>query len=190
MRRNMLRPRVSQAMVSLGVAMAALLFTGLAQAAPIVTPTVTDLGGSFRYDYTIDNTAGLEDIVLVNILVAPLDPTLTNLFAPMGFQTVHDDNLGIVTFLPDLGVFDTFAAGTSLSGFRFESALPPGASTFEALTISGELLTGMTIATSATSPTPPLIPEPGTAGLLLASLGLLLTRRGGRKSPAQPRRFV
>jgi hypothetical protein len=125
---------------SLAMALAGLLSAGHAHAVPVITAVVTDLGGSFRYDYTIDNRAGGEDIALVDINVPAFDATLTHLFAPAGFAAVYTDFLGKVTFLPQAGVSDLFAAGQSLRGFGFESARRLGPSTFEALTVSGELL--------------------------------------------------
>jgi hypothetical protein len=163
--------RVGTLFAALVVATAA----GVAPAigAPIVAPTVTVVGPLFHYDYTITNDPPGEDIELVDISVLPADATLTNLFAPTGFQAVYDSFLGLVTFLPSLGSPDLFAVGTTLSGFGFESENPPSPSTFQALTSSGGLLVGATEAPGTAS----VIPEPGTLGLLALGLGALVRRR-------------
>lgn len=145
-----------------------LLASSAAQADLIVTPTVTPLGGVFRYDYTIVNDL-LEDVVLVDIIVLRMDETLTNLFAPLGFQAIYDSGLGIVTFLPAPGSVDLFAVGTSLSGFGFDSAIPSAPSTFEALTLLGNFLTGPTEA-----PVGRPVPEPAPTLLLLVGVSSLI----------------
>lgn len=123
---------------------------------------VTPLGGSFRYEVTIGN-AGTDDLALVSLIDAPLgdpliDPTL---IAPAGFLASYDSGLGFVDFLEDS---NSFAAGTSVGGFRFESLAGPTYFTmFEALTILGTPEAGSTTIT--------VIPEPST--LILAACGLL-----------------
>jgi hypothetical protein len=146
----------------------------------IVTPTVTPIGSLLHYDYTITNdppTPG-EDVILVDINVLPMDATLTNFFAPLGFQTVYDAGLGKVSFLPDIGSPDTFAVGTTRSGFGFDSPRTPAPSTFDALTVLGNPVSGPTQAPVGAIAA---IPEPGTITLLLVGLGALATIKAVQK---------
>ena len=154
----------------LGWAIAVFTFiTGsVAHADLIVTPTVTSAAGMFHYDYTIANVFPSEDVALVDVNVLPMDTTLTNLFAPPGFQNIYDIGLGIVSFLPTLGSPDLFEVGTTKSGFGFDSAYAPANSTFSALTLSGIILVGPTQAPVGVS-----VPEPDLIILLMAGISAL-----------------
>jgi hypothetical protein len=127
------------------------------------------MGATFHYDYSITIGPLDVDVILVDIVVSVADLSLANLFAPAGFQTIYDAGLGIVSFLPSLGSPSLFAAGTTLSGFGFDSARGPGPSTFQTLDILAGSFVGATIA-SVGAP----IPEPGTAVLLSLGLGVFL----------------
>lgn len=143
-----------------------------AQAALILDATITGPSPHFHYEYSVENT-GPEEIVIVSIVGVPLgDPDIgPSLTAPAGFLASYDSGLGIVDFLADAGLF---AAGTTVSGFSFDSFAPPGAVTFTALGSLGETFAGAT-----EGPVGAAIPEP-VSGLLLG-LGLgLLARRTGR----------
>jgi hypothetical protein len=112
-----------------------------------VNMTATPLGGGLsQYEFSIANT-GPEDVPIVSITDAPVDDPFigVTLEAPPGFLALYDPGIGLtfgfVDFLEDTALF---AAGTTTSGFRFQSAAgPPDYLTrFEALTVNGVFLSG------------------------------------------------
>lgn len=147
--------------IGYGVAIPCLLLAvHSARGIPIVTATVTDLSGSFQYDFTIENP-GPDDIGIVSISNAPLgdlliDATLTS---PAGFLASYDSGLGIVDFLEDTV---SFFAGTTVSGFSFQSLSGSSRnfSTFEAFTVAGDLVFGSVASIEDQPPGEPL-PTPG-----------------------------
>jgi hypothetical protein len=163
-------------------AFVALLF-GFAQWAPAavtVELTRTPMGGYFHYDVAITNGEAV-DLAIVSILDAPLvDPWIDpSLVVPAGFLGSYDGGLGIVDFLGDVGVF---AAGTTTSGFSFDSlgSPPDFFRSFGALGVNGEAFGDFVLIDN-----PPVapVPEPSRTLLMLAlGLGLLgmLERRTAR----------
>jgi hypothetical protein len=158
---NHIQPRILPSCLILALAL-------IAQSAGAVSMsmTVTDLGGSFRYDVSIHNNE-TEDLAIVSINDAPLadpliDPTLVT---PAGFLGSYDDGLGFVDFIEGV---NNFAAGTTVGGFRFESLTGPGTyfTTFEALSVFGNLFNG------SINVTVNQIPETGST-LRLAGLGFM-----------------
>ena len=149
-------------------------------AAPIVTPTVTINAGVAHYDYSITNdlVGPFDDFVIVTINVASGNDIVTNLFAPAGFQASYDDGVAQVSFLADFLSPSVFPIGTTLSGFGFDSTYLPAASTFEILTLGGELIIGPT---QAPLVAPTAIPEPATSLVLTLGLGMLGARRAARR---------
>jgi uncharacterized repeat protein (TIGR01451 family) len=125
--------------------------------------------GTFQYGVTIRNT-GLTDISIVTITDAPPNDSLigSTLTAPSGFLANYEP-LGFLDFLEDTQLF---GAGTTWSGFSFQSAVSPQAnfSMFEALTSGGEILSG-----SIT-----IVPEPGTVVLAICGLIALAGARRGK----------
>jgi hypothetical protein len=146
------------------LATVALLAVSRPSAAVFVSGAVTPLGGSFHYDFSVENT-GPEDYVIVSLTDAPLaDPLIDpSLAAPTGFGASYDPGLRIVDLLEDSSFF---AAGSLTSGFSFESLAGPSDafSSFEALSLLGDSLSGEVDLT--------IIPEPAWTGLLV-SFGLL-----------------
>ncbi len=163
----MTRPTQHRNLLGLAVALCVFFTASAAHATLIVEATVTPIGGLFHYDFSVTNNAA-EDVVIVSITDAPVgDPFIDpSLVAPVGFLASYDSGLGFVDFLEDT---DLFGVGTTKSGFMFDSASGPTAttfSTFEALTVQGNLLTGQ-IRTN-------VIPEPGTITLLLVGMGAIV----------------
>ena len=139
----------------------------------IVTPTVTPVGSLFHYDYSIANNSP-DDVVLVDISVPPASGAVQNLTAPSGFLTAFDSGLGLVSFIEDTAFFGS----TPLDGFAFDSFYPPGTTMFQATILNsatGDLYT-------MSGPTTAPVPEPGSGGLLAASMLALLLRRKLRRN--------
>ncbi|HZO92119.1 MAG TPA: PEP-CTERM sorting domain-containing protein [Chthonomonadaceae bacterium] len=123
-----------------------------------VTPTVTFANGLYHYDYSIFNDTA-EELAIVSIGVLPGPNTVLNPTAPTGYQASYDSGLGIVDFLPELGA-GGFDPGSTVNGFLFDSPIPPGQSSFSALTASGVPIMGITQAP---------VPEPQSLALLGAA---------------------
>ena len=159
----LLSPRRLAGPLALAGALGALFFAGSARAQVVITPTVTQTGALYSYSYSITNLAAT-DLAFVNLDGLPMDPsTATNLMAPAGYQTVFSD--GIVTFLPGLDNGSTFGAGSTVSGFSFDSAFAPSAVAFDTSDINNGTTTGTTIGPAAA------VPEAST----LVSLGIGLS---------------
>jgi hypothetical protein len=132
--------------------------------------TVTSLGGGvYHYDVEI-TTLGPEEFAVVSITDGPPgDPLIdSSLTAPSGFLSSYDFGLGFIDFLADTG---SFAPGSVVSGFSFESlAAPPNYLTsFQALDLTGVLSTGaINIRTSAVPDAGGTWPLAGLAFLALA----------------------
>ncbi len=154
--------------------LAALLYTlvpNSAHAASLtVTPTTTSENGLFHYDYTISNDTS-NDFLLVTIDVAAQPDAIQNLVTPTGFFSNFDAGLGLLDFA---GQESTgFTAGSTFTGFEFDSPLQPRASSFTALRLDANenplTLTGRT---------PAPVPEPSsTAGLVALVPGFFILRR-------------
>jgi hypothetical protein len=151
-----------------------LLVSSTARASVLVEATVTPLVGSFLYEISIEN-ATVEDLAIVSISDAPIgDPLIgPSLVVPVGFLASYDGGLGFVDFVADTS---DFFAGTTTSGFRFESLSGPGIyfSTFEALSVNGNAYSGLISVRGE-------VPEPASlmiwAGLSLVAVGCLRGRR-------------
>jgi hypothetical protein len=170
-------------LAGLGAALA-LLVAPAAEAALLVSDAVTPFGTGSHHELTVTNT-GPADVVLVSILDSPLADALidASITAPVGYLALYDPGLGIVDFLEGTALF---GAGTSVSGFSFDSGVAPGApffTSFEAITVAGDLLAG-TVDTR--------VPGPGSlAAVALGTLLLGMARLGlgrPRLAPARPTR--
>ncbi len=162
--------KVSQkAVFSVGplLAVCALALTTSARADVSVSETITSAPGSlFQYNYTVANNTP-DDIFILTLGNLPTGPNaVQNLAYPAGFQATYDSGLNLVSFLPDLGSSSVFAAGTTLSGFSFQSPYKPLGTTFDTLSLNGEVTGNVT-------------PEPGAFPLLCGVLatGLAFRRR-------------
>ncbi|MGE3536977.1 MAG: PEP-CTERM sorting domain-containing protein [Candidatus Tectimicrobiota bacterium] len=162
----MMRP-VYRSLMGLAMAWSLGLAANVCHATLIVQATVQPISnGLFHYAYSLTNT--MHDVAIVSLLDAPshdaaIDATLT---APPGFLASYDATLGIIDFLEQTSLF---AMGTTISGFQFDSAAGPASglfSTFSAITIAGDTITGVTQTQ--------VVPEPGTLFLLAAGLAMLI----------------
>lgn len=162
----------------------ALVLPGIAQAEPVmVNATVTMNGSLFRYNYSITNNTPL-DISAITISVLSGSNAVQNLLAPSGFNIFFDSGLGLVDFVENT---QTFTAGTTVSGFRFDSLFASNLTSFTALALDANgnpvIFGGTTLAPAAAAP----IPEPSTLLLALTSGGMYFAnhRWRGRRSSKQ-----
>lgn len=148
---------------------ALLVFLGAvpAEGTPIVVATVTPTGPLFHYDYSITFNPLDDEIAILTITAVPGD-LLVNEVAPAGFDTDYDVGFGLISFFPLLG--GAFPTVGTLSGFGFDSPRRSAPTTFDALTILGDILSGPT--TGPVGPASP-IPEPATGVLVAVGLGAL-----------------
>ncbi len=157
------------------------LLTSHAKAAAILTGSATfnTASNDYTYSYSVMNSGTLDDLVLISIpAFSPLG--VTGMFAPSGFSLTYDMSQNWVNLMEDGSILtlETFAPGSTVGGFSFNSRTAPGLVDFLAYDASGTEFTG-----SVTAPVPAQVPEP--AGALLAALaatGAALRRR--RAEPA------
>lgn len=142
-----------------------------------VTPTITFsmTTGLFTYSYSVTN-GSTNTLAIISFGAQPTGTiTVQNLSAPTGFLATYDSGNGFISFLEDNnpGTPQTFAPGSTIAPFVFNSPFAPGNTTFQALDVNGNTFTGITQAP---------IPEPGTLALCALALpfGFYLHRR--RKS--------
>jgi len=161
---------------ALAIALGISLAPWPAMASVVVDATVTPVGGGvFHYEISVTNTE-IAELALVSIVDAPLsDPLIDpSLEAPIGFLANYDGGLGIIDLLADSG---TFASGSTITGFSFDSLSSPQSSFahFEALTVLGDSVVGDVNFLSA-------VPEPTTLALLGLGLAGLATSSRRRKN--------
>ncbi len=116
-----------------------------------VTPTVTFNAtlSLFSYSYAVANS-GTMDLAIVTLPVNP-SSALTSLSAPTGFGITFDPGLGLVSFFEDniSATPQTFAPGSTVGLFAYNSRFAPGPVTFSALNIAANEFTGPTLAAVA-----------------------------------------
>ncbi len=159
----------TQSATLVALLLATLGLGGVARAQQVtVTGTVSlfNAATGYTYNYSITNGAPMD---LAEITV-PANPqsSLLNLTAPTGFLITFDSGNGLFSFLEDnnQNTPQTFASGTTVTGFSFTSFYAPGAATFDALDAGANDYMGTTLA-------PTVVPEPTTTLLSLAGLALV-----------------
>ena len=168
-------PRRRAAPLALAGALGILLSAGSARAQlqVVVLPTATFTGSSFHYSYPGTNFTA-DDIYVVNLNGLPLVPgALSNFSAPAGYEITnpYDSGVGIESFLAD----DSFAPGTTVSGFSFDSIFAPSTVAFDTVSSGTAVYTGTTL-----GPAGAPVPEASTLvslGIGLSALALIAVRR-------------
>lgn len=124
----------------------------------------------YTYSYSVMNSGLSEDLVIVSIpAFSPLG--VTNINAPSGFSLTFDMIGGWVNLIEDGSILtpETFAPGSTVGLFSFNSAAAPGMVNFSAFDAGGMEFMGSTI-----SP----VPEASAALFtLLAGIAAGLRRR-------------
>jgi hypothetical protein len=164
MNTNQLAPTLRARPARLAVVALGFLLGTLSSHAQLTLDAVVTLRpDAVRYDLTVHNATS-EDLVLISLLDGPLGDARIGmtLSVPAGFLDNYDPGLGIVDFLGDSEVF---GAGTTLTGFSFETSATagPGFESFEALSLQGTLFRGDLNVT--------VVPESGTVLATVVLLG-------------------
>lgn len=130
-----------------------------------VQSTVSPLGGMFHYEYQVWNQTDSDfSIITLGGLLAQ-SAAVQNLSSPNGFLASFDPGLGLLSFIEDS---QPFGAQTTVGPFQFDSPYASGVGNFEAVDISGSVVTGR-VAAVPMSP----VPEPSTYATFAALLLLV-----------------
>ncbi len=167
------RPRRLAGPLALAGALGILLSAGAARAQVFVSSAATFTGSAYHYSYTVTNTSA-DDLFVINLNGLPLVPgALSNFSAPAGYeiQSPYDSSVGIESFLAD----DSFAPGSVISGFSFDSTYAPSAVVFDTVGSGTTIYTGTTL-----GPAGAPVPEASTLislGIGLSVLAVVAVRR-------------
>jgi hypothetical protein len=154
---------------------AGLALTSHSQAAAVVAGNAVfnSATSDYTYSYSVMNSGLMDDLVIVSVpAFSPLG--VTNINAPSGFSLTFDLIGGWVNLIEDGSILtpETFAPGSTVGLFSFNSVTAPGLVNFVAFDASGMEFTGSTMAP---------VPEASTPLLtLLAGLAASLRRRRTR----------
>jgi hypothetical protein len=145
--------------------------TGSASAAAVLTGSAAfnTATSDYTYSYSVMNSGLTDELVLVSVPVfSPLG--VSNVFAAPGFSLQYDGFQGWVNFIEDGSVItpQSFAPGSTVEPFRFNSASPPGMVNFVAYDASGAEFTGQVL-----SP----VPEAASSALTILAGAVLTLRR-------------
>lgn len=150
--------------------MGLLAIASSASAAVTLTPAVIFNVGTnrFTYTYSVMNAGTPDPLIQVTFPVSP-SAALMGIIAPAGFKITYDTVGARVNFLQDDSDLTTqsFAPGSTVPGFSFNSPVGPGAVQF----VASDEFMDFTDTTSAP------IPEPSVLVLGLAAVPALLRRR-------------
>lgn len=157
---------IKRSLVTALLVCAAGLATAHAQSL-VVQSNVTFNGSTYHYDYTVNNQTAT-DISSVTLAGLPTDASaVQNLTAPATFVAFFDSGLGLLSFQEGSAAF---VAGSSVSGFGFDSAFSFSAPTYTAVDVNGMELSGTSVSA---------VPEPSTYALIgaLVALGFVVYRK-------------
>ncbi len=150
------------------------LLSNTASAQVTLTPTTVLNGSLYTYSYAVVNNSN-DALAITTLNLGGISSGLTGLMAPMGFGIDFDSNLNLVSFFEDSdpATLQTFAPGTTISGFSFISPFAPTSVGFESLSVTGNTFSGNTLG-------PVAVPEAGTTALFLgltSGMSAFLVRR-------------
>ena len=173
------RPRRLAVPLALAGAFGAFFSAGSARAQfqVVVAPTVTQTGSLYNYVYSITNFTST-NLAVINLDGLPLVPgLLSNFSAPgtFGITNPYDSGVGIESFYEGSALTDTFAPGSTVSGFSFSSVFAPAPISYDTQDDLGNATTGMTL-----GPAGAPVPEASTLvslGMGLSALALIAVRR-------------
>ena len=173
------RPRRLAAPLALAGAFGAFFSAGSAHAQlqVVVAPTVTQTGSLYNYVYSITNFTST-NLAVINLDGLPLvSGLLSNFSAPgtFGITNPYDSGVGIESFYEGIAPSDTFAPGSTVSGFSFSSIFAPATISYDTLDDNGGATTGTTLGPAAAP-----VPEASTfvsLGLGLSVLAFVALRR-------------
>jgi P pilus assembly chaperone PapD len=158
----------SRALLLAGMAISAV---ATAQAAVVITGTATLNAGIYTYSYSVTNS-GSTELTIIDIPIGE-SVTVSNESAPTGFTAISDGPpVNLVSFFPDSGFASgTFAPGSTVEFFTYQSTSAPFMVTFNAQDVNGDVFSGQTISA---------VPEPSGLMLIAASAVPLLAARRRR----------
>lgn len=139
-----------------------------ASLAATVTPNVTQQGGLFTYEYTVDNNEGILDVIEFRLVVLTLPDEL---FAPpdwmYGLEPRESGELVLYWIALGTGI----SVGGTQNGFIVQSRNTPGPASFEVV----DALLGVTNREAIIGPAGEIAaPEPGSLGLAAGAMAALL----------------
>ena len=142
-----------------------------------IAPTTSFNGSLYTYSYSVVNGSA-QDLAIANLNFVGMPVNLTNLVAPTGFGISYDPGVNIVSFFEDSdpNTTPTFAAGSTVSGFSFQSVFPSTTIGFDGFDVAGNTFAGNTQG-------PVAVPEASTLVMTLSlttGMSTLLLRRRRR----------
>ena len=147
-----------------------------ARAQLIINTAVTPQSGTFNYAYTVSNQTATDFSVVTLGGFFTSAATVQDLFSPDGYIAFFDSSLGLLSFVEGS---QAFAAGSVSAAFTFTSAYGPGAGSYEAIDINGDLSFGTTLVASVPPIAGSAVPEPSTTAAIAALflVGLVMSRK-------------
>jgi len=135
-----------------------------------IVPTAVgpSASGTFTYSYLVQNSSSSIDDIFAFGLAGLTDP-LTSILTPTGWDV--EVTTAAITWTSLDPTFD-IPPGASMSGFGFQSSVPPGSVT--SATFGSERITGVPTDAQSTITIGPAVPEASTLSLVAIGLGMCI----------------